>query len=48
MTQWDGTEWQRVEGGITPVMTDAVRPLLEEAATKYISDKPGWTTQSCG
>jgi branched-chain amino acid transport system substrate-binding protein len=48
MTQWDGKEWTRVEGGITPVMTDAVRPLLEKAATKYISDKPGWTTQSCG
>jgi branched-chain amino acid transport system substrate-binding protein len=48
MTQWDGKEWNRVEGGISPVMTAAVRPLLEEAATKYISDKPGWTTQSCG
>jgi len=44
--QWDGSDWERVTDLIEP-MNDVVRPLLEEAADKYISDKPEWQTQSC-
>lgn len=46
MQQWDGKDWKKVSGAISP-MTDVVRPLLEAAATKYIADKPGWKTQIC-
>ncbi|MEM7300612.1 MAG: ABC transporter substrate-binding protein [Pseudomonadota bacterium] len=45
--QWDGKNWKRISDPITP-MTDVVRPLLEEAAAKYVSDKPDWKTQTCG
>jgi branched-chain amino acid transport system substrate-binding protein len=44
--QWDGKDWKRVSDLIPP-MNDVVRPLLEEAAAKYIADKPGWKTQTC-
>lgn len=47
MQQWDGKDWKRVSGLIEP-MTDVVAPLLDEAAAKYISDKPEWKTQKCG
>lgn len=47
MTQWDGKDWVRVDDAVIPVMTDAVRPALEEAAETYIADKPGWETQTC-
>ncbi len=45
--QWDGKDWKRVTDLIAP-MTDVVGPLLEEAAAKYVSDKPDWETQTCG
>jgi branched-chain amino acid transport system substrate-binding protein len=45
--QWDGSDWKRVTDLIPP-MTDVVRPLLEEAAAKYVSDKPDWKGQECG
>lgn len=45
--QWNGETFERVSDPIAP-MTDVVRPLLEEAAAKYLSDKPEWQTQSCG
>jgi branched-chain amino acid transport system substrate-binding protein len=44
--QWDGSDWKRISDPIAP-MTDVVRPLLEEAAEKYLEDKPNWQTQSC-
>ena len=44
--QWDGAKWNKVSDWISP-MTDVVRPLLEEAAAKYVSDKPDWPTQKC-
>ncbi|MDD9909452.1 MAG: ABC transporter substrate-binding protein [Ahrensia sp.] len=44
--QWNGSDWERTSDLITP-MTDVVRPLLEEAAENYISDKPNWQTQEC-
>ena len=44
--QWDGTTFKQVSDLITP-MTDVVRPLLEEAAEKYVSDKPEWKGQTC-
>ncbi len=45
--QWNGSDWERISDGIAP-MTDVVKPLLEEAADKYVADKPDWKTQSCG
>jgi len=45
MQQWDGSKWVR-KGESSP-MSDVVRPLLEAAAEKYVSDKPGWETQTC-
>ncbi len=44
--QWDGSKWNKVTEPIEP-MADIVRPLLEEAAQNYVSDKPDWKTQSC-
>lgn len=44
--QWDGNDWSRISEMIPP-MTDVVQPLLQEAAEKYISDKPDWQTQTC-
>ncbi len=45
--QWDGSDWKRTTDLIEP-MTDVVKPLLEEAAAKYTSDKPAWKGQECG
>ena len=45
--QWDGSTFTKITDPIAP-MTDVVRPLLEEAAAKYVSDKPEWKTQTCG
>ena len=45
--QWSGTDWEKVTDLIEP-MTDVVRPMLEEAAAAYVSDKPEWQGQSCG
>ncbi|MEL6966473.1 MAG: ABC transporter substrate-binding protein [Pseudomonadota bacterium] len=45
--QWNGSDWEKVTDPIPP-MTDVVRPLLEEAAANYVSDKPEWKGQTCG
>lgn len=45
--QWNGSDWERVSDLIAP-MSDVVNPLLEEAADKYVADKPDWKTQTCG
>ena len=45
--QWTGDKWERVSDLIAPD-TSVVRPLLEEAAEKYVSEQTGWQTQSCG
>ncbi len=45
--QWDGKTWNRISDLIPP-MTDVVKPLLEEAADKYVSEQTDWKTQSCG
>ena len=45
--QWDGKKWNKVSDWIKP-MTDVVRPMLEEAAEKYVADKKDWQTQKCG
>jgi len=44
--QWNGSDFDVVTDLIPP-MTDVVRPMLEEAAVKYIEDKPDWQKQSC-
>lgn len=46
MQQWNGSDWERTSDLIAPD-TAAVRPLLEAAAAKYISDKPEWQTKKC-
>jgi len=45
--QWDGKDWSRVSDLIPP-MTDVVKPLLQAAADKYVSEQTGWQTQNCG
>jgi branched-chain amino acid transport system substrate-binding protein len=44
--RWDGKEWKQVSDWLTP-MTEVVRPMLEEAAAKYVADKKDWVTQKC-
>ena len=44
--QWDGKTWNKISDWISP-MKDVVRPMLEEAAEKYVSDKKDWVTQKC-
>ncbi len=45
--QWQGDEWKKVSEPIAP-MLDVTRPLLEEAAANFVSDKPNWKGQTCG
>ncbi|MGI9482804.1 MAG: ABC transporter substrate-binding protein, partial [Hyphomicrobiales bacterium] len=45
--QWNGTNWEKASDWISP-MKEKVRGLLEEAAAKYVKDKPDWKTQTCG
>jgi len=44
--QWNGSEFEKVTDLIPP-MIDIVRPMLEEAASTYVADKPDWQTQTC-
>ncbi|MFK7855151.1 MAG: ABC transporter substrate-binding protein [Granulosicoccus sp.] len=45
--QWNGAAWDKISDLIPP-MNDIVRPMLEEAADAYVSDKPDWQSQTCG
>lgn len=45
--QWDGKDWERISDLIPP-MTDEVKPLLQDAADKYVSEQTDWQTQTCG
>ena len=45
--QWDGSNWGRISDLIPP-MTDVVKPLLADAAEKYVSEQTDWQTQTCG
>ena len=44
--QWDGKQWKKVSDWISP-MRETVRPMLEEAASKYVADKKDWQSQTC-
>ena len=46
--QWDGTKWSRVSDWISP-MTERLRPLLQAAATDYVSGDTAWPkrTEPC-
>ena len=46
LQQWNGSAFEKITDPIAP-MTDVVRPLLEEAAEKYVSEQTGWQTQNC-
>ena len=48
MQQWDGTKWVKITDWIAP-MKDKVRPLIEEAAAKYVKENAGWPqrTEKC-
>ena len=46
MQQWDGSDWVKITDPIAP-MADIVKPLLLDAAAKYVADKPEWQTQTC-
>ncbi|ASJ74956.1 ABC transporter substrate-binding protein [Granulosicoccus antarcticus] len=45
--QWNGSDWEKISDLIPP-MADVVRPMLEEAAEDFVSDKPSWQGQTCG
>jgi len=45
--EWDGKDWSRTSDLIPP-MTDVVKPLLQAAADKYVSEQTDWQTQDCG
>ena len=44
--QWNGSAWDKITDPISPEV-DVIRPLLEDAANKYVADKPEWKTQVC-
>ncbi|MGF1651585.1 MAG: ABC transporter substrate-binding protein [Hyphomicrobiaceae bacterium] len=44
--QWDGQKWTRVSDWIYSDRA-VVRPMLEDAAKKYLEDKPDWPQQKC-
>lgn len=44
--RWDGKNWKKASDWMTP-MREKVRPMLEEAAAKYVADKKDWVTQKC-
>jgi len=44
--EWSGSDFERITDVILPD-TAVIRPLLEDAAAKYVSDKPEWKTQDC-
>ena len=46
LQQWDGSDWKKTSDLIAPE-TSVVRPLLEAAAAKYVSDKPEWVMKPC-
>ena len=45
--QWNGSDWGRISDLIPP-MTSVVKPLLEDAANKYVSEQTDLQTQTCG
>ncbi len=48
MQQWDGSKWVKITDWIAP-MKERVRPLLEAAATDYVSKNQPWPkrTEPC-
>ena len=44
--RWDGRAWKQASRWLAP-MRDIVRPMLEEAALKYVADKKDWKVQKC-
>ena len=48
MQQWDGSKWVKISDWIVP-MKDKVKPLLEAAATDYVTKNTGWPkrTEKC-
>ncbi|MEP1441911.1 MAG: ABC transporter substrate-binding protein [Hyphomicrobiales bacterium] len=45
--KWDGKGWVKDSDWISP-LKDTVRPLLAEAADKYVAEQTDWQTQKCG
>jgi branched-chain amino acid transport system substrate-binding protein len=43
--QWDGAKWVRASGWISP-MTERLGPMLQAAATDYVSRDPAWPKRS--
>ncbi|MFI5338018.1 MAG: ABC transporter permease, partial [Opitutales bacterium] len=43
--QWDGAKWVRASGWMLP-MTDRLGPMLQAAATDYVSRDPAWPQRS--
>ena len=48
LVEWDGTKWTKASGWIEPIK-DKVLPLIESAASSYVSANAGWPkrTEAC-
>ena len=48
LVEWDGNKWTKAPGWIEPIK-DKVLPLIESAATNYVSANAGWPkrTEAC-
>ena len=47
LVEWDGTKWTKASGWIEPIK-DKVLPLIESAATSYVSANAGWPKRTEG
>jgi branched-chain amino acid transport system substrate-binding protein len=47
LVEWDGTKWKTASGWIDPIK-DKVLPLIENAASSYVSANAGWPKRSEG
>lgn len=45
--QWNGSGWDKVSDWISPE-AEVVRPMLVDAAEKYVAEQTDWQTQTCG
>jgi branched-chain amino acid transport system substrate-binding protein len=47
LAQWDGSKWTKASGWIEPIK-DKVLPLIDSAATSYVSSNAGWPKRTEG
>ena len=45
LVEWDGTKWTKASGWIEPIK-EKVLPLIDSAASSYVSANTGWPKRS--